>query len=384
MKHGTHILAAILLILAPTALAAGKQPVQDAAQTEPATEQTLSPKMQALADKVRRALAEYQARRLNTRDHGPWQIMHSTIGQGIGAKVLAGGPSGEPVTAIGWLCFNRPAYDQRLFFLSGDGLAARTGPGLQGHEAQMLAVLAQTGVKPDYPMRVSGRDFTVADLVEYEKATCMAGTELTYKLIGLSHYLPPGASWKNELGETWDVERLIREELGQPINGATCGGSHRLMGLSYALHRRAERGQPMTGEFARARKYIDEYLEYALALQNTDGSFSTDYFVSRASEKDDLARLETTGHLLEWIVFALPADSLEQPRVVKSVDYLARLLLRTKGADPSAGVLGHAVRGLMIYERRVFGDRSAPPATRQDVAKQASRSTPTRAPMLAP
>jgi hypothetical protein len=110
-----------------------------------------------------------------------------------------------------------------------------------------------------------------------------------------------------------------------------------------------------------------------MRLQNSDGSFSTDYFVSRASERDDLVRLETTGHLLEWIVFSLPAESLKQPRIVKSVDYMADLLLRNQDAQPSAGVLGHAVRGLMIYERRVFGDRSSTPVDQQDIEKQASR-----------
>ncbi len=61
--------------------------------------------------------------------------------------------------------------------------------GLQGHDGQFLSILAQSRVKPDFSMKVGGRDFTVADLIEYEKRSCQSGKELTFKLIALSHYL---------------------------------------------------------------------------------------------------------------------------------------------------------------------------------------------------
>ena len=67
--------------------------------------------------------------------------------------------------------------------------AARSKPaagvGVQGHFGQFLAILAQSHVKPDYPMMVDGKQFTLADLIEQEKATCVAGEELTFKLIAL-------------------------------------------------------------------------------------------------------------------------------------------------------------------------------------------------------
>ena len=354
-------------------LALGLAPSGIAAAEAPADESSLRPELVALGQKVRRTLRAVYARRLNTRDHGPWEIMHSAIAEGVGAKVLAGGPSGDPVTAIGWLCFNRAAYGQRLFYLSGDRLALRMGPGLQGHEGQLLAVLAQSRVKRDYPIRVSGRDFTVADLVEYEKATCASGTELTFKLIGLVHYLPSDAVWQNDLGGRWTIERMIHEELDQPIRGATCGGSHRLMGLSYAVGKRGQRGEPMTGEFARAQKYIHDYHQFAFKFQNADGSFSTEWFGRRASDQDDALRLETTGHVLEWLVYSLPADALEQPRVVKAVDYLADLLIRMRGRNVDMGVLGHAVRSLMVYQRRVFGDGVDAAVAQMSVENQASQ-----------
>ncbi len=36
--------------------------------------------------------------------------------------------------------------------------------------------------------------------------------------------------------------------------------------------------------------------------------------------------MQTTGHILEWLIFSLPEKDLTDPRLVKSVNYLASLL----------------------------------------------------------
>ena len=74
-------------------------------------------------------------------------------------------------------------------------------------------------------MLVEGKQFTVADLIESEKLGCQTGMELTFKLISLSHYLDPDATWKNSTGEEWSISRLIHEEIKSPINGVACGGT---------------------------------------------------------------------------------------------------------------------------------------------------------------
>jgi len=48
-------------------------------------------------------------------------------------------------------------------------------------------------------------------------------------------------------GEPWSIQRLVQEELKQPIRGAACGGTHRLMGFSYAVNKRVKRGKPVVG-----------------------------------------------------------------------------------------------------------------------------------------
>jgi len=207
-------------------------------------------------------------------------------------------------------------------------------------------------------MRAGGKTFTVADLVETEKQTCQSKTELTFKLIGLAHYLDLNETWQNEAGQEWSIPRLIREELPQPItHTAACGGTHRLFGLAYAVRRREKRGEPIDGEYARARTYLDKYLRYTFKLQNSDGSFSTQWFKRRESERNLDRRLRTTGHILEWIVFSLPEAELTNPRVTKAVNYLAGILIAGERRSWEVGPRGHALHALAIYDERLFKKR---------------------------
>ena len=124
--------------------------------------------------------------------------------------------------------------------------------------------------------------------------------------IAFSHYLDSDETWKNAKGEEWSIPRLIREEIQAPINGAPCGGTHRLMGLSYAVRERQRQEAPVDGEFSRAATYVDDFHRYTFRLQNRDGSFSTEWF-KRAAAKDDLdRRLQTSGHILEWLASSVP------------------------------------------------------------------------------
>jgi hypothetical protein len=194
--------------------------------------------------------------------------------------------------------------------------------------------------------------------------TCEPATELTFKLIGLSHYLDTDAKWKGQQGEEWGIPRLIKEELAQPIIGAACGGTHRLMGFNYAVRKREKEGKPMTGQWLRARKFLDDYFEYTFYLQNPDGSFSTDFFRGPNSYGDINQRIETTGHILEWFVASLSDKQLRDERVVKSVDYLTNLMMQNRRNEWGIGPKGHALHALAIYSERVFGDH---PGTRPDV-----------------
>jgi len=305
-----------------------------------------------LKPKIDAALAYYLNRPEATVQRSPWAVMHAIIPFGVESTLKA---DGRTVNAIGWMCFNGSCRGQRIFQVTPTGFRPALGAGLQGHEGQFLAILAQSKVAPEYPLQVGRKRYSVNDLIDYEMKTCKSKTELTFKLLSLSHYLPSDAQWKNEQGEAWSIEKLVEEELAQPIVGAACGGTHRLMGLSYALNQRRAEGFPIEGHFARAQVFLNDFIDYAWTLQNPDGSFSTDWFEGRANQSDMQRKLQTTGHILEWLVFVLPEDQLQSPRVVRAVEFLLYCLVDQRQVDWKIGPRGHALHALSLYEERLFG-----------------------------
>ena len=319
----------------------------------------------ALRAKLHRTLDLYYKRAQHVDRRSPWAIMHWIVAFGVDTQVRHGYP-GNDMTAIGYLCFGGRGAGQSLLYLdSQNRVRAFRGPGVEGHDGQFLGYLSQGKLKSDYPIRVQDKSFTIADLIESEKLTCRGGTELTYKLMGLGHYLPSDAKWKNDQGEDWSIQRLIREELAQDVRGAACGGSHRLMGLSSAVRKRRHEKLEMTGEFWRADKFIADYQKYAFSMQNADGSFSTEWFWRKADSQDSERKLDTTGHILEWLLYSLPDDQLKDPRTVKAVNCLADLLLQYPDREWAIGPLGHSLHAIAMYEEKIFKTWQAPrlPAT---------------------
>jgi hypothetical protein len=186
-------------------------------------------------------------------------------------------------------------------------------------------------------------------------AGCRPNSELTFQLLGISHYASTDASWRSSDGQNWNVSRLIAEELDQQIIGSACGGTHRLMALTYAVKRRQQEGLKIDGQFRRAAIFIDEFLKYAWTLQNPDGSFSTDWFAGRADKSDLERKVQTTGHIVEWMVYTLPAEQLRHPQFQKSIQFLLSQVLDRREKAWPIGPRGHALHALAMYQEKVFG-----------------------------
>jgi hypothetical protein len=238
--------------------------------------------------------------------------------------------------------------------VTNDGVHLPISAGKQGHPGQFLATLAQSRVQADFGIRVGNRQLTVADLVMHEKITCRTGTELTFKLIGIAHYSGTEETWENSRGEQWSMRRLLEEELRQPISShSTCGGTHRLFALSYAVHCRRKEGLPIDGPWERAARRAEEYQARAFGLQNNDGSFSTAWFDRKESSVSKTKRLTTSGHVAEWLAFSLPEERLHDERFERTLNYVTNLLESSQASD--WGALTHALHALAIYEQRVLG-----------------------------
>jgi hypothetical protein len=337
-------------------------------QSEPSPAKTiqlppLTNNQRALRDKVRRVLKYYYDRPFNTGDRGPWEVMHCALSFELHSRMLQGGPGGQPITAIGWLCFNQPCRNRTLLYLNDQGdLRVKVGPALQGHEGQLLAILAQARVREDYPIKVEGKDFTIRDLIRVEQSTCYPRTELTFKLIGLRQYLDLDAHWVNDQGMNWDFPTLMREEMAQPVRTAACGGTHRLSGLTLAVNKRRDLGLPIDGAYAEAAQFLANYQSYAYRLQNPDGSFSTDWFKGPGAETDVDRRLKTTGHILEWLTYVSSDEQLNYYRNVRAVNYLANIMWANRNREWEVGPLGHAIHALVLYDRRAYSKYDAPAA----------------------
>jgi hypothetical protein len=310
----------------------------------------------AMHEGIEALLKHFRDNPENVVRRGPWALMHAILPYGVETEVIAGN---RRANAIGWLCHNGVSGRQRMFQPTKTGFRPNIGPGVQGHEGQFLAILAQSQVKPDYQLQIANKKYTVMDLVRYEMSTCREKSELTFKLIAFTHYLTPNHSWRDNRGRPWTIEKLVAEELAQPINGAACGGTHRLMGLSCAVSQRRAAGLPITGHYRRAEIFLDDFVAYALSMQNPDGSFSTEWFESRANEPQVERKIQTTGHILEWLVCTVPDDQLQRPEIMLAAEFLIDSL----GADPSRdwpiGPRGHSLRALAIYQQRFFSGPSA-------------------------
>ncbi len=306
---------------------------------------------QQLIDLITQAIEHQKQFPDTSQNRSPWGVMHTTLAWGSAGEILV---DGQPTNAITALCENQAMKGVRLLASKNGKIHPQDGPGLQGHPGQFLAILAQNDVPLEQPLKVGDLEFTVADLVQYEQRTCKPSMELTFKLIGLSHYLPAGDIWNSEDGGTWSVERILRLELRQPINGQqTCGGTHRLMAIHLAVAKQEQHTESLEGAWQAAATYVDDYHQYAFHLFNPDGSCSTDWLERRAAIDDPQRRVQTSGHVLEWLAVSLPDERLQDPKLMGSFAYLSALLTVDIGETSAVGPRAHALRAIRIYQDRL-------------------------------
>jgi hypothetical protein len=306
-------------------------------------------------------------REMSLEKHAAWQILHGVLAFGEKFEMVAGG---KKEVAVDWVLDGKPMKGWTLV-VTPQGVQATIEPGKygQGHEEQWLAILSQCDVPASRKLIVGGREFQVRDMIKQAMYDCYDGKEASWTVIALSKHLDPiEQTWVARDGETWTVERLMRmeagpvddEEAGQElILSGACGGTHRLIGLSIALnnYRKQHPDAPLQGGWEAARRRIEWAADQAKANQLPSGAFSIAFFFRPSNSANLDEHLAATGHILEFLAFALPKERLQEPWVEKAVVYLCKLLDRTKGIDLECGSLYHAAHGLVLYREKVFGPR---------------------------
>jgi hypothetical protein len=320
------------------------------------------PRPASVKDRIELAIEQVRRRELLTT-HAFWTVFHGILG--LGPAIELHNPlTGQKVNALDYICTGGKI--RGLEFLpTKDGLDVRTGPQFegQGHQDQFIAEMAQWGMPLDRRFQVLGKEYTFADFVRHTKARARVteNQELSWAILVLGQYEGTDIAWTNSFGEALRFEDLVRYELDQPVETAACGGTHRLFGLSWVYHLHMLKGGKKTGVWQEIADKEDKYAKLAKQWQHPDGSFSTEFFRSSADSPNPQLRMNTSGHILEWLALALPDSEIKKPWVEAAANAVALMFLDIQRAEMEGGTLYHAVHGLIIYYARMFEARKLGP-----------------------
>ena len=330
-------------------------------ETPPKPRRELTPAMAQLRDRVRRTLGTHHGHLLGTDGNSVTEIIYACRAFGCDTNVREVNSLGKVLNGITCLCWNYPCAGFTPLLMADGHITGRIGYGCQEQPGQLIATLALARVQDSYPLRVGEDTRTVADLVEYEKLACRASIDKSLSMIGLMYYAGSDGEWENRLGEPWSIERVLREELDKPIIGAPFGGTQRLMGLSYVVDRRTKRHEPIDGQYARTQRYIQKFHDHALRLQNEDGTWNGRYFAARGTSRQAADQLAATSRILEWLVFSLPEEKLDDARVVRGIHWLDQMLSRGRYGHNAKSLstaeiasVMHGLHALRLYDHRYF------------------------------
>lgn len=315
-----------------------------------------------LCARIDRAVAHARdGRLLDQRVNGAWQVVHGILA--FGDELPLATADGK-TKALTWLLDGGGLRGWRLR-PGNQGVIATIEEGSttgQGHPDQWIGYLAQCGlegVSVDTPITVNGEPHTLRDLLTQAQADIRPGREATWTLMALAAWLPPESVWTAGDGRRWTVEDVVAMEAAADIDGAACGGCHRLYSLVAALAAHREKSPEPAGRvrggWAEAEARIESCIEIARRHQQPDGSFSVHFFERPGTSADVFARLGSTGHIFEFLVAALDDRRLAEPWVTRAATRLVTLLEQTADVDVECGALYHAIHGLRLYRERVCG-----------------------------
>ena len=305
-------------------------------------------------------------RLLNLQDHAAWQVLHGIVAYGR-ALPIEKEPGGERVMAVDYLLGGgamngwdlRPgivldAETDRRGLIAELEFGSKTG---QGHADQWLGYMAYCGLQASETIVAGDRTYTIEDFIRQVQwdVPRVPNQEYSWTLMGLSSYLPTTAAWEAQDGRTWSIEKLVEIETQQDVATSACGGTHRLFALCAAVNNHVAAGHPLEGVWEAANRKILDSVQAARQYQNSNGSFSSNYF-RRGGRTADLALdLGVSGHVLEFLMLALTDEQLSEPWVKRGVVHVCDVLQKTRAVPLECGALYHAIHALILYRQRVFG-----------------------------
>lgn len=344
--------------------------------------------MISLRKSIRSTLTLNARRAVTTQHNTPGDVLTMALPYGADAKVYQPSASansrdksaakGTYIYSIGTLCWNYPCSGKTLLRSDGKRVFARVGSGFQKRPAELLALLAMSNIMPNYELKVDGGEFTIGHLIASEKAAVSKGTNLSMALVGLAFYGEAEEKWKNEMGETWNFERMVTEELNRSIDQGSCDVTDWLLGLTAAVKLYEEEGKALKGPIALARKQLGTYQDFVLSVQNENFLWHPKFFLFKGSSPDAYETLYSSGHILRWLLLSLPESELNKPRILRAVASLASTVNRIPSNVATGSLTERQIEGLAvslhalsIYNQRVFGDEEE--EQKQETEKSVAR-----------
>jgi hypothetical protein len=296
---------------------------------------------------------------------GFWTVFHAILGLGPKTvEVVVDDKTGERINALDYICAGREM--RGLDFVATpfgvDVISNGEMHFSQGHQDQFIAEMTQWGLSPDRKFFVKnmdgkgGKEYPFSAFINECKmrARVGKGQELSWAIVVIPYYFGTDVAWTNAQGEKLRLEDLVDEEVNASITQAACGGTHRLFGLAWAYHLHLRRGGKVEGVWKKVADKLDEYKELTRKLRNPDGSFSTRFYEGKEDDPHPGKRINTTGHMLEWLSLAMTEEELRAGWVQDAVSALTKMIFESQNIPVPGGGLYHAAHGLLLYYARVY------------------------------
>ena len=307
---------------------------------------------------VDEAIQSTSRRFLTANVHTPWQILHGILALRQDFQIKL---DGQKTSALKWLSEGNEWKDESIVVKNpyGGEFHRFTRPyHFQGHPNQFLAIVTMSDLETDFEMLTAkGETVTIEQMLNNAKMTVNDREEITWTLWALARYLPIDSEWINKDSEAWSMERLVQIQTYADLSHAACGGTHGLFALSLARNSYIYSGKKPRGIWLEADQKIKRYITEARSLQNSDGTFSSNYFSGPGKSEDFGKRIATSGHILEFLMVAVDDKELEKPWLRKAVGAVANELIENKRKAADCGPLYHALHALVLYRQRTGGSK---------------------------
>ncbi|WP_437194287.1 hypothetical protein [Planctomicrobium sp. SH527] len=324
---------------------------------------------------VDEAIEVTRMRNLDFQQHTPWQILHGLLALRENYTIKNGN---EFVNALDFLSTKARYKGEGWFEKTQHGGRAHPYNGtpydFEGHVNQTMAIIAMCNVPLTHKFHTAnGQVVTMQEMVQHAQYALNPKDELTWTLWFLTHYVDQDASWTTSSGQRWNMEALVRNQNAAAINNSPCGGCHNLFAVAYARNAYMQKHGQLRGAWLEADQRLQQYISAAQSMQNRDGSFATQFFRARGHSTQFNERIKASGHMLEWLLVALPKKRLNEQWMRNGIYSLATDLITNASQPADCGPLYHSLHALVLYKQRMQGANAAN-AQEQTVAKPQTKS----------